>query len=105
MTSYAKITRQIGDRSIGALERTGDALIGLNELFADVRGKLDLPHAQVPEPLAKLQGTLPKLSDIIESNVDLTTRLIAAHNAVTLKVLTVSGPAKHTPAPARKSAK
>jgi hypothetical protein len=107
-TSYENITRQIGDKSVGALERTGDTLVGLTKRVADVRGKVDLPQVKVPVQLAKLQATLPTLPkprEIIEANVELTTRLLAAQNAVTLKVLAASGNASRGLASVKKSAK
>lgn len=110
MTNYEKITRRIGDQSVGALERTGEALAGVTKRLADVRGRVDVPQVKVPGQLARLQGTLPALprpSEVIEANLELTTRVLAAQKAVTLKVLSAAGPVKPVavPAPARKSAK
>ena len=107
-TTYENITRQIGDRSVGALERTGDALVGLTKRYTDVRSRVDLPQVQVPGRIAKLQDALPMLpkpSEVLRANVELTTRLLAAQSATTLKVLAVPAPPKPPRASAKKTAK
>ena len=112
MTSYQDITRQIGDQWVAALQRAEDAVAGIAQNVADARGKLDVPQVEVPEQLAKLTealaGQLPKPSEIVAANFELTERLLAAQKALTLRVLEQTsrqgGAAESTETPAAPAA-
>jgi len=96
MTDYQQITRQMGDKAAAALKRAEDAVAGLGHNVGEARGKLNVPHVELPEPLAKLNKTaaakLPKASDIVLANFELAERLLAAQKEVTLKLLAATDP-------------
>jgi peptidoglycan hydrolase CwlO-like protein len=124
MTSYQDITRQIGDQWVEALKRAEDSVATATQNVQGAVAKLDVPQIPVPEQLTKLNEAvaerLPKPSEILQANFELSERLLAAQKALALKVLAaVTGepeavpsaapseaPAKATAkAPAKKSAK
>jgi hypothetical protein len=108
MRSYQEITREVGDRSVGALDRAGDVTVDVTNRFTAVGRRVDVPQVQVPAPLATLQRglpALPKPREVIEANFELTTRILAAQNAATLKVLRAAAPAKRRLSSVKKSAK
>jgi hypothetical protein len=91
MNSYADITRQIGDKWVAALQRAEETVSSLAQNVSEVRGKVDLPQVEVPEQLANLSETLasrlPKPSEVVQANFELTERLLTAHRDLTLKML------------------
>ena len=97
MPRYQEFTRQVGDRSVGALDRAGDVMVGVTNRLTTVGRRVGLSQLQVPAPLATLQQglpALPKPSEIVEANLELTTRILAAQNAATLKVLAAAATTK-----------
>ena len=95
MTSYQEITRKVGDQWVAALKSAEDSIVKLAENLDDVRGKVELPDFPAPEALTKLNETLserlPKPSEVVEANFELTSRLLTAQRDLTLRLLEVSG--------------
>ena len=90
MTNYQDITRQIGDQWVAALKDTEERVAQA----ADARAKVDVPVFPSSEVLAKLNESLaerlPKPSEIVEANFDLTNRLLTAQRDLTLRLLEVA---------------
>ena len=108
MPRYQEITRQVGDRSVGALDRARDVMAVMTNRFTAGGRRVENSRALVPAPLAKLQRglpALPKLKEIVEANLELTSRILVAQNAATLKVLTAAAPAKRRLSPVKLTAK
>jgi hypothetical protein len=95
MTSYQEITRKVGDQWVAALKRAEDSIMKATENLDDVRGKVDLPDFPAPAALTKLNEAfserLPKPSEVVEANFELTSRVLAAQRDLTLRLLEVSG--------------
>jgi hypothetical protein len=95
MTSYQEITRKVGDQWVAALKRAEDSIVKATENLDDVRGKVDLPDFPAPAALTKLNEAfserLPKPSEVVEANFELTSRVLAAQRDLTLRLLEVSG--------------
>jgi len=107
MTSYQDITRQIGDQWVAALKRAEENVTTVVQNVQDARGKIEVPQIPVPEQVTKfneaIAGRLPKPSEILQANFELTERLLIAQKEFALKVLAVSA-AESDEAPAGKSA-
>ena len=113
MTSYQEITRKVGDQWVAALKSAEDSIVKLAENLGDARGKVELPDFPAPAALTKLNEALserlPKPSEVVEANFELTSRLLSAQRDLTLRLLEVSGRAAGrqpaAKAPAKKTAK
>jgi len=112
MTTYQDITRQIGDQWVAALKDTEARVTEFAGSVSDARAKADLPVLPTSDVLAKLNESLaeglPKPSEIVEANFDLTNRLLAAQRDLALHLLELSntqGAGKATPRADRKDAK
>jgi len=94
MTNYQDITRQIGDQWVAALKDTEERVAQAAGSLADARAKVDVPVFPSSEVLAKLNESLaeglPKPSEIVEANFDLTNRLLTAQRDLTLRLLEVA---------------
>jgi len=100
MPSYTEVTQQIGDQWVGALERAQD-VISAYAAGAQSMPKIGDARA-VPEPVAKFNEAireqlgaaigerLPKPSEIVEANFELSQRLMAAQRDLTLRLLELS---------------
>jgi hypothetical protein len=95
MTSYQEITRKVGDQWVAALKTAEDSIVKLAENLDDVRGKVELPDFLAPEALTKLNEALferlPRPSEVVEANFELTSRVLTAQRDLTLRLLEVSG--------------
>ena len=93
MTSYQEITRKVGDQWVAALKRAEDSIMKATENLDDVRGKVDLPDFPAPAALTKLNEAfserLPKPSEVVEANFELTSRVLTAQRDLTLRLLEV----------------
>ena len=109
MTSYQEITRKVGDQWVAALKSAEDSIVKLAENLDDVRGKVELPDFPEPAALTKLNKALserlPKPSEVIEANFELTSRLLTAQRDLTLRLLEVSGRAAGRQTAAKAAAK
>jgi hypothetical protein len=108
MTTYQEITRKVGDRWVAALKAAEDSIVELAETLEDVRGKVKLPDLPQPEALSRLKALserLPKPSEVVEANFELTSRLLTAQRDLTLRVLEVSGRAAGRQPAAKAAAK
>lgn len=94
MPSYADITRQIGDQWVAALKKAEDTVATVTNGAQDRLSKIDLPQVPVPGQVSRLGESvvdrLPRPSEILEANFELTERLLAAHKALALKVMAAS---------------
>jgi hypothetical protein len=100
MPSYTEVTQQIGDQWVSALERAQD-MISAHQAGAQALPKIDYARA-VPEPVAKFNEAireqldeaigerLPKPSEIVEANFELSQMLMAAQRDLTLRLLELS---------------
>ena len=109
MTSYQDITRQIGDQWVAALKRAEDSIAALAQNVQGAAAKIDVPQVQIPEQVTKFNEAitekLPKASDILKANFELTERLLAAQKELALKALAaVSGEIEAPVEPAKKAA-
>ena len=95
MTSYQEITRKVGDQWVAALKAAEDRIVKLAENLDDARGKVELPDVPAPGALTKLNEALserlPKPSEVVEANFELTSRVLTAQRDLTLRLLEVSG--------------
>ena len=95
MTSYQEITRKVGDQWVAALKSAEDSIVKLADNLDGARGKVELPDFPQPEALSKLNGALserlPKPSEVVEANYELTSRVLIAQRDLTLRLLEVSG--------------
>jgi hypothetical protein len=102
VTTYQEITRKVGDRWVAALKAAEDSIVELAASLEDVRGKVELPDVPRPEALSRLKALserLPKPSEVVEANFELTNRLLTAQRDLTLRLLEVGGrAASHQPA-------
>ena len=109
MTSYQEITRKVGDQWVAALKRAEDSIVKLAENVDDTRRKVELPDFPAPEALTKLNEVLserlPKPSEVVEANFELTSRLLTAQRDLTLCLLEVSGRAAGRQPAAKTAAK
>jgi hypothetical protein len=109
MTSYQEITRKVGDQWVAALKSAEDSIVKLAENLGDVRGKVELPDVPAPEALTRLNEVLsdrlPKPSEVVEANFELTSRVLTAQRDLTLRLLEVSGRASGRPPAAKAAAK
>jgi hypothetical protein len=109
MTSYQEITRKVGDQWVAALKAAEDRIVKLADNVDDVRGKVELPDFPAPEALTKLNEAfserLPKPSEVVEANFELTSRVLSAQRDLTLRLLEVSARAAGRPPAAKKTAK
>jgi hypothetical protein len=109
MTSYQEITRKVGDQWVAALKSAEDSIVKLTENLDDVRGKVELPDFPEPAALTKLNKALserlPKPSEVIEANFELTSRLLTAQRDLTLRLLEVSARAAGRQPAAKAAAK
>ena len=109
MTSYQEITRKVGDQWVAALKAAEDRIVKLADNVDDVRGKVELPDFPAPEALTKLieafSERLPKPSEVVEANFELTSRVLTAQRDLTLRLLEVSGRAAGRPPAAKAAAK
>lgn len=91
MTSYQDITRQIGDQWVAALKRAEDAVGNVAQSVQGALPKFDVPQIPIPEQVTKFNESvaerLPKPSEILQANFELTERLLAAQKELALKVL------------------
>ena len=109
MTSYQDITRQIGDQWVAALKRAEETVTAVAQNLQDATPKFDVPQIPVPEQVTKFNEAvaerLPKPSEILQANFELTERLLAAQKDLALQVLAAATPAEEAPAaPAKKAA-
>jgi hypothetical protein len=111
MPSYQEFTRQFGDQWIAALKRAEDALTTVSQNVQEAVAKLDVPQVPVPEQVTKFNESvaqkLPKPSEILQANFELTERLLVAHQELALKLLaaaTGEGEAAPAPTAAKKAA-
>ena len=109
MTSYQDITRQIGDQWVAALKRAEETVTSVTQNVQNAAPKFEVPQIPVPEQVAKFNEAvaerLPKPSEILQANFELTERLLAAQKELALKVLSLATPADEAPAaPAKKTA-
>lgn len=108
MTSYQDITRQIGDQWVAALKRAEDTVATVAQNVQDATAKLNVPQIPVPEQVTKLNDAiaekLPKPSEILQANFELTERLLAAQKDLALKVLAAATGESAPAAPAKKAA-
>lgn len=110
MTSYQDITRQIGDQWVAALKRAEDTVTTVAQNVQDATAKLNVPQIPVPEQVTRFNEAvadkLPRPSEILQANFELTERLLAAQKDLALKVLaSVTGESEAAPAaPAKKAA-
>jgi hypothetical protein len=109
MTSYQEITRKVGDQWVAALKRAEESIVKLAENVDDVRGNVELPDFPAPEALTKLNEALserlPRPSEVVEANFELTSRVLTAQRDLTLRLLEVSGRAAGRQPAAKKTAK
>jgi hypothetical protein len=109
MTSYQEITRKVGDQWVAALKGAEDRIVKLADNVDDVRGKVELPDFPAPEALTKLNEAfserLPKPSEVVEANFELTSRVLTAQRDLTLRLLEVSARAAGREPAAKKTAK
>jgi hypothetical protein len=109
MTSYQEITRKVADQWVAALKTAEDSIVKLTQNLDDASGKVELPDFPAPEALTKLNKALserlPKPSEIVEANFELTSRLLTAQRDLTLRLLEVSGRAAGRQPAAKKTAK
>jgi len=102
MISYREITRKVGDQWVALLTTAEDSIVKLAENIDDARGKVELPDFAQPEALTKLNEALserlPKPSEVVEANFELTSRVLTAQRDLTLSLLDVSGRAGRKPA-------
>lgn len=91
MTSYQDITRQIGDQWVAALKRAEDAVGNVAQSVQGALPKFEVPQIPVPEQVTRFNEAvaerLPKPSEILQANFELTERLLAAQKELALKVL------------------
>jgi predicted trehalose synthase len=106
MTTYQEYTRQVGDQWVAALKRAEEAVTSASQNVQEAVAKLDVPQVPVPEQVSKFSASvaekLPKPSEILQANFELTERLLAAQQELALKVLaaaTREGEAASAPAP------
>jgi hypothetical protein len=94
MTSYQDLTRQIGDQWVAALKDTEERVTQFAGSVADARAQVDLPALPTSDVFAKLNESfaehLPKPSEIVEANFELTNRLLTAQRDLTLRLLQVA---------------
>ena len=95
MTNYQEITRQVGDQWVAALKNAEQTLVKLATNLSENKDKYDVPQIPTPEVIEKLNEAvaerLPKPSEVVEANFELTNRLLAAQRDLTLRLLEVSG--------------
>jgi hypothetical protein len=103
MTTYAEITKQLGDQWIEGIKKAEEALTKLADNVTDAAS--NLPQVPTPEALTRFNEAvaerLPNPREVIEANFDLTQRLLAAHRDFSLSLL---GRTEAAPAPADKPA-
>ena len=104
MTTYAEFIRQSGDQWVAALKRAEEAVTTVSQNVHGAVAKLDVPQVPLPEQVAKFNESvtdkLPKPSEILLANFELTERLLNAQKELALKVLAAStGEVKAAPAP------
>lgn len=101
MNTYGEWTREIGDQWVAALKRVEEAITSAAANVKDAAAKVNLPPVQVPEQVGKFNEAmaerLPKPQQVVEANFELTTRLLAAHRELTLKLLDASAPGTSEP--------
>lgn len=112
MTTYQDVTRQIGDQWVAALKRAEETVTTVSQNVHEAVAKIDVPQVPVPERLTQFNESvaerLPKPSEILQANFELTERLLAAQNDLALKLLAAATggvEAAPAPAPAKKTAK
>lgn len=107
MTTYQEITRQIGDQWVAVLKRAEETVTTVAQNVQDASAKLNVPQIPVPEQLTKFNEAvaekLPKPSEILQANFELTERLLQAQKELALKVLAAA--TGETEAPATKATK
>jgi len=106
MTTYQDFTRQIGDQWVAALERAQETVTTVSQNVQEAVAKIDVPPVPVPEKVTQFNESvaekLPKPSEILRANYELTERLLGAQNELALKLLAaVTGEVEAAPAPAR----
>ncbi len=99
MTSYQEITQQIGDQWVAALNRASEAVDRMAEGIKESRGRVELPANETISKLTEsFQEGMPKPTEIVEANFELTNRLLAAQRDLTLRLLAAASGAQEAPA-------
>jgi hypothetical protein len=95
MTRYQEITRKVGDRWVAAFKTAEDRVVKLTKNLDDARGKVELPDFPAAKALTKLNVALserlPKPTEVVEANFELTGRVLTAQRDLTLRLLGVGG--------------
>ncbi|CCH78581.1 hypothetical protein BN12_3000002 [Nostocoides japonicum T1-X7] len=108
MTSYQEITQQIGDQWVAALKRAEDTVSMVADGIQQTRDRIDVPASDAFAKLSEsFQEGLPKPSEIVEANFELTNRLLAAQRDLTLRLIEASGTSSQPevkPAPRKRAA-
>ena len=110
MTTYQDFTRQIGDQWVTTLQRAEESLTTVSQNVQEAVAKIDLPQVPVPEKVTQFNESvaekLPKPSEILQANFELTERLLGAQNELALKLLAVAtGDVEAAPAKKKTSSK
>ena len=105
MPTYQDFTRQIGDQWVAALKRAEETVTTVSQNVQNAVAKIDLPQVPVPEKLTQFNESvaekLPKPTEILQANFELTERLLGAQNELALKLLAAAtGQVEVAPAPA-----
>jgi hypothetical protein len=97
VTTYTEWTTQVGDAWVAALKRAEDAIESVSASVRESAATMQLPQFQVPEQMSTmtnpLSEKLPKPSEIVEANFELTNRVLTAQRELTIKLLEASAPA------------
>ena len=110
MPTYQDFTRQIGDQWVAALKRAEETVTTVSQNVQEAVAKIDLPQVPVPERVTQFNESvaekLPKPTEILQANFELTERLLGAQNELALKLLAAAaGEVEPAPAPAPAPAK
>lgn len=101
MTSYQDVAREVGDQWVAAYKRTEDAVVGLVQNAESVAAKVDLPEFPMPESVAKFNDAiaeqLPKPSEIVQANFELTERVLTAQKDLALRLLDLASKDEKSP--------
>lgn len=104
MNTYQDFTRKIGDQWVAALKRAEETVTTVSQSVQGAVAKIDMPQVPVPEKVTEFHESvsekLPKPSEILQANFELTKRLLVAQNELALKLLAAATGEADAPAPA-----
>lgn len=91
MSTYEDITRQVGDQWVAAFKQAEETVAEISRSVHQAAPRVAMPQFPVPEQLTRLRESLgerlPRPSEIVEANFELTQRLLAAQRDLSLSLI------------------